>query len=741
MARSFSKKGLRRDLNFADIINTETSLNNLLDDLVDIQGESFTSIDIDPIRELRSTTMKNSDFLNIAGLAPRFVDETNVLRIYKPLIKVKNRFDVASFTTGDPQLFGGDGLTAKYFTNDQIDSDAVLTDNIFVGLPEATEIFWENGNFLFQTFEPISNLFGGVSFTGFFRPTSTGVWAIPIDTTGFFTFEFDDGSGGYTLFNRKSQLEYSFTVESASAGATSLTLQNISGVVNILIGDRVVSATIPQFNDPNNPVFVQQVNPLNGVITLSEPLASPITGGSSLTFEYQFGINGGSTTASLGILEEYQEYRIRLRFWFPNETFVTPQMTRTFNVDLVIPSGFRDNFNYRYLYSENYNINPIPGDPGYGDFKLFFDNRLPFSGGTVGGATGFSDYQSVETLGKLVVAYEPPGTYNQIKRRVAQLSFSGGTKPAFASITDGIEVGNYVFGAGIAPLTRVTSVAINRSIVLSQDALSNQSNVSITFIEHRGLGAIDTSASWSSGSSTISSLSPATISNIRVGDLVLANGSPNYNRVVSIGTSTVTTSKTFTLNPGTGVDSIAFFYRSNGLFNDSLIVYCANVFSALTTVQSNAGSNTLTVEDDTNLVLGQVVQFGSRIPAGTVITSIVPSGPDFVITLSADITDDIPSGQLITFAPAGTTDSKEICFPPKDTSPPFTATPFGLQTTTTRPSIVLAPPGSLVSELKFVGLSAEGSTVATATASDTYNRTLTITDGFGNTYKILGTTS
>jgi hypothetical protein len=741
MARNFSKKGLRRDLNFIDIINPETSLNNLIDGLVDIENESFTSVDLNPIRELRSTTMSNSDFLNIAGLAPRFVDENNILRIYKPLIKVKNRFDVAEFTIGDPQFFGGDGLTAKYFTNDQLDSDAALADNIFVGEPEATEIFWENGNFSFISFVPISSIFGGVSFTGYFKPTQTATWAIPISTTGFFTFEFDNGSGGYNLIARKSQLEYSFTVEAASGGATTLTLQSIPNARNILIGDRITSATIPQFNDTDNPIFVTGIDRNTGIITISEPLAAPIGAGSSLTFIFQFGLEGGSTTFSLGILEQYQAYKIRLRFWFPNESFVTAQMTRTLNVDLTLPSGFIDNFNYRYLYSEDYNLDPVLGDAGYGDFKLFFDNKIPFNGGTIGGVTGISDYQSFETLGKLAITYEPPGAYNQIKKRVATLSFLEGVRPISIGITDSIEIGNYVFGAGIAPLTRVNSVSINNSILLSVETISAQSNVNLTFIDHRGLGAIDASATWSSGSSTISNLSPTTISNIRVGDLVLANGSPNYNRVVTIGTTTVTTSKTFTSNPGTGVDAVVFFYRSNGLFNDSLLTYCNNVFSATTIVQSNSGSNTLTIDDDANLIPGQVVQFGSRIPAGTTILSIAPSGPDFIITLSANITDDIPSGQLITFAPAGTTDSKEICFPPKDTSPPFTATPLGLQTTTARPSIALAPPVGLVSEIKFVGLSAEGVTIESASSSDTYNRALTITDGIGNTYKILGTTT
>ena len=740
MARTFSKKGLRRDLNFADIVNPETALNNLLNNLVEDQDETFTSVDIAPINNLRSTTMTNSDFLSIVDLAPRFVDDNNILRVYEPLIKIKNRFDAAEFTTGAPQFFGGNGLTARYFPDDQINSTAVSTNDIFTGTPELTEVFWENGNFNFVSFPGIQSVFGGVSLTGYFKPSVSGIWTFPISTTGFFTIEFDDGSGNYVLAVRKSQVEYTFPVNAASSGATSITLQNNSNLVNLLIGDRIVNESIPQFDDPENPVFITSINLVTGTISISQALSSAISGGTSLTFEFQFGEEGGRRSIPLGILEKFESYVVRIRFWVPDEEFVSPQSVRTFNVSLIGPNISNSRLNYRYLYSEDYNINPTPGTIEYGDFEAFYDNRLNAAGGTVGGFGSYAQYQSVETLGRLVINYEPPVNFNAIKIAQVTAAFLGSVKVIAVSITDSIEVGNYVFGNGIAVGTRVTDVAINQSFFISTQTTSNQTSSTLTFVDHRGLSVFDTGASWTSGSTTVSGLSPATISNIRVGDIVVSQGSPLYSRVLSIGASSVTVSKTFTASSSSGINSTAFFYKSSSLYNNSLTTYCANVFSNVTTLQSNIGTNTLTIDTNTNIIAGQVVQFGSRIPSNTTVVSIAPSGADFLVTLSKNLLNDIPSGQLITFAPSGTTDSKEICFPPIDTSPPFTATPDGLSTTTNEPSMTLSP-ATGTSELKFVGLSGENVTVETASVSSNYNRLLQIKDGLGNTYKILSTTT
>lgn len=740
MARSFNKKGLRRDLNFSDMPDPEAALNNLLNDLISVPGEVFTSVDIIPIINLRSTNVKNEDFRSIIGITPRYVDTNGGSLVYNtPVIKIKNRIDAIAYTSGTPLLFGGNGLTAKYFSIDQIDSEAALTNNIFVGSPKETTIFWEQGNFNFSVFYPLGSIFGGVSFTGFFKPTATGSWSIPFETTSFFTLEFDNGSGGYDLIARKSQVEYDFPVNAVSSGTT-LTLQTIADAKNILIGDRVINEAIPQFDDPENPVFVTNVNRLTGVITLSETLAAAVLVGTVFTFEFQIGFDGGSTTFSLGELESYEDYVIRIRYWFPEEDYITSDMFRTMNVNIAGPGVSNTNLNYRYLYSEDYTINPVPGTLEYGRFRNFFDNRLSFAGGIVGGGGSYAEYQSIETTGKLTINYKPPSSYALIKKAVKIITHSANTKSLPLAITDSVEIGNYVFGNGILVGSRVTSVAANASIFISNNTLSAQSSSTITFIDHRGLGAFDMSATWTSGGNTISNLSTTTTANILVGDIVLSTGSPAYNRVLTVSSTSVTVSKNFTISSGSGVDGTAFFYRNKGLYNNSLVTYCQNVYAAETTVLSSAGSNVITVEENTNLAIGQVVQFGSRIPANTTITNITDIGTSYQIQLSNNITDVITLGQLIIFAPSGTTESKEICYPPTDTSAPFNSTLLGLETPSSAPSLTL-PSIAGTSELKFVGLSANGVTVEAANLTDTYNRKIGIIDGAGNAYKLLGSTS
>jgi len=735
MARSFIKRGLRRDLNFADIVDPTESLNNLLNDLVQVQGEVFETEDLEPIRHLSSAGMSNSDFKNIIGTATRIVNAEGSVQIYNdPLIKIKNRIDGIQFTSGVPQLFGGNGLTADYYPASNIDSEAASLTNIFAGDPTASEIFWEQGNFDFISFEPLSSIFGGIDFNGFFKPTETGSWSMPISTTGFMTFEFNGN-----LIVRKSQVEYDFPVQAASSGSV-LTLQTVDNAKNILVGDRVINTSITQFNDPTDPVFVSSVDRTTGEITLSQSLEAAVSGGEVFTFEFQFGLDGGSTTIGLGELEAYEAYGIRIRYWIPDESFVSSNMDRLLNVNIAGPNVDNTNLNYRYLYSSDYLINPTPGSIEYGKFRDFFENRLNYGGGIVGGDSVYSDYQSVETTRRLNIKYTPPTDYANIQLTTKTISYDSNTDRLGVPITDGIEIGNYAIGEGIATVTRVSEVSLNSTVVLDTATITSETDDTVTFIDHRGLRALDVGASWTSGGSTISGLSGDTISKIRVGDMVLLNGSQTYTTVVSIDASSVTVSKTFTASSGSNVDGIAFFYSSTGLINDSLITYCQNVYSAETTAQSNAGSNTLTVDSDTNLVVGQVVQFGSRVPAGTTVVSITPAGSDFDILLSNNITDTILSEQLIIFAPAGTTDSKEICFPPNDTSDPFTATLLGLETTDSDPSVTINPVSG-TGELKFVKLSADNVTVETATESDTYNRTISIVDGTGTTYKILGSTT
>lgn len=756
MARTLNKKGLRRDLNFTDIPNPDLALDNLLDGLVQEAGESFTGKDLDAIKDISSSTITNEDFLNVTAAAVRETTDTSSLEIYDPVIKLKNRFDIAEFTTGVPQFFGGDGLTARYYNDEYIDSNAVDVENIFTTPTDGEvyeEIFWENGLFNFETkINPnLDNIYGGAEWTGYFKPDVSGIWSLRVRSTAFYTIEFDDGAGGYELIGRKSQLEYTFPVESASAGATTIKLQTDTNLRFLLTNDTLISNTISQFEDPltsgydKTPVTITSIDRINNEIDISAPLDENLSAGESITFRFSFGDIGGTSSFPSRVLREYQSYNIRYRFWFPDEEFSDETDIREVRFYANSP-GRDDNttyLNYKYLQSENYNINPTPGTTAYGNFKGFYDNRVSAGGGTVGGTGDYDDYESILSLDTINIDYEPPKSYTAAAGDDnISANIQNGLDYIPFSITDGIEVGNYVIGQNLALGTRVDEINYNNAVLLNQNATGTSSSSQIFFVNHRGLSALETGASWSSGGTTISNLTTDFTNLVEIGDVILCYGSPQYNLVTAKTATSVTVSKSFTEDSGgTGsyFDTV-LAYKPSGVINTSLDSFCVNVYSAKTVSASAGGTNTLTVDDNTNLANGQVVQYGNRIPAGTTVTNIASSGADYIITLSNNLTDQINSDQIITFAPAGTTESKEICFPQEDIAFPFVSTSDGMETTTTRPDIVINP-SSGPGELKFVGLSANlSSAPETASISDTYNRIVLIEDATGTPYKILATT-
>ena len=745
MAKRFNKIGLRRDLNFSDLVSPTASLNNLLSGLVDVIGESFISDDLDAIRDIRTSTITNDDFRNVAGAALKVTNSSGDLEIYKPILKFKNRLDVAKFTIGEPNFYGGNGLTARTYDDTKINSTAVSSSNIFTGTPNSTEIFWERGIFEYvsKIHDTFNNIYGGVEWNGYFRPTANGVWAFNLSTTGFDTFEFDDGTGALVLQHRKSQYEYSFQIASALAGATTLTLTTPANANNLFVGDVLIHPTIVQFEDPLNigytgtEVTITAINRTTGVITISAALSLAITSATNFTFRHKAGEISGSFSVSTQNLEAYRTYRVRIRFWVPNIPQITVRARKAFALSVTPPNSTGTWLNYKWLYDENYNINPTPGALEYGDFRQFYTNRLTLGGGTVGG-TVYNDYQSVITKSPLNITYSAPLSLVAITKQTKTVSYTTNINFVGIPITDNIEVGNYVFssGAGIINGTQVKEITINSGVFLTNNPTSTVSGATFTFVDHRGLITYSLAASHTSGSQTITGLTSTTA--LTVGDVVISAGSPTYNVITKIlSSSSVTTSKAFTAGLSSGR---VFFYRNRGLRDIGLTTYCTNVFSAPTVAQSNSGANTLTLAYTDNLVVGQKAQYGTRIPAGTTITNINTTTK--VVTLSAALTDDIPVNQLITFAPAATpnADNKEICFPPIDTSPPFTATSLGLATTSGRPIMDIAPTVAGSGVLKFVGLSADGVTTTTTSSSATYNRQLTIKDGAGNTYKILATT-
>jgi len=658
MARTLNKKGLRRDLNFTDIPDKNQALNNLLDGLVLEEGETFTSVDLDAIKNISSTTMTNADFLNIQNSAVRVINDEGALVPFfttstdengdpielRTTIKLKNRFDIAEFTTGEPQFFGGDGLTARYYESEYIDSEAVDVENIFTTPSDGEvyeEVFWENGFFDFnrKINDNFADRFGGVSWTGFFRPTESGVWRLSYRSSSFFTVEFDDRNGNYVLHARKSQVEYTFSVEAATAGDTTLKLENPAGIINLLTNDILVNDSFNQFTDPlttgydQTPVTILSIDSRDeGIIELSEPLDENIPAGTTFTFRFQFGeIEGRNSFTTLN-LEEFESYKIRIRFWYPDDEDITSFddiRTITFWVDnpgIVDETSY---FNYKFLQSESYNKNPTIGTVAYGNFLDYYNSRLTSGGGDVGGESEYNDYRSILTLNTINISYEPPTSLSDIfSDSYSNRSVVENDNYIPLNITDQAEVGNYVIASdtSVIPLgTRVKNVMYNTGVFLDTPILLTDT-VNIRFADHRGLIGVS-EGTWSSGNDTITNVSSSLTDLVEVGDVIVALGSPTYNRVKSKTSNSITTEENFTASSTSG-DPFVFVYKSSGAINDSIGEYCTNIYASKTISVSPNGTNTLIVEPNVNIQEGQIVQYGNRIPEGTTVDNIDTVGVD-----------------------------------------------------------------------------------------------------------------
>ena len=224
----YKRIGIRRDRNFSDLSNPTAGLENLLDTLVDVSGTQFLSTDLAAIKNIFARGLTNSAYLKIAGSAVKFTTQSGVTASFNPRITYQNRLDKIKIFSGTPRLNGGDGLTAKYYQNDQITVNEhsdfqynvdpnttaanVFKDETSEGVIE-DDNFWEAGNFTYtgNVHPQSAKVNTGVKWEGYFIPTITGTVNFHTDSTGYFTVDFN--KEGYAEDNNKNQ-----TSASISAG-------------------------------------------------------------------------------------------------------------------------------------------------------------------------------------------------------------------------------------------------------------------------------------------------------------------------------------------------------------------------------------------------------------------------------------------------------------------------------------------------------------------------------------------
>ena len=151
----------------------------------------------------------------------------------------------------------------------------------------------------------------------------------------------------------------------------------------------------------------------------------------------------------------------------------------------------------------------------------------------------------------------------------------------------------------------------------------------------------------------------------------------------------------------TSVAPFFYFYQGKGLINDSLIPFCENSTTGETvcltaTATALAGATQISVKNDSSFekiaantwfVQGSAFSTGegADLVSKSKITSVDIT--NFKITLDTPLVKNISKDA--NFTASDESDTRILCCPPTDTSPPFLATENGLETTTADPKLVL----------------------------------------------------
>ena len=789
--KSFRKFGTVRSENLSDIDNLTISLNNLLDKLVD-GSSTYISEDLDCIRQISTTSLDNTGFLRFANNEEIVLSPITLLNTpFVPNKTYQNRLDIIRTFTGEPRISGGNGLSAKYYNFDQIIIDRLNGDfgeqSAFNGTPVATETgadqntTWLNGTFNYNgAIQDAMTGFGGaVEWEGYFIPVTTGTHEFRALTSGLYHMDWqadnylEDQFGNVQSADtyvtaKRIGLENKMQVKVVSTSAVQLVTISDKKFIGLSLkgsGSNLSSETpIGAFDD------------ITGIITFD---GTTVTGSVDDTFELtvkkELG-EEGFVSYFTPVLEKYRKYRVKFRLLFPekdtsgNDIPNLSQMSKTIDFELSSPLTSMGDIRYTRVYTLDYDFT----ENAKGRMINFIEDSVLFGGGEIGEVKGSATgYVGVKTNKKVDIKYKPKtklgdGTdlINGIIRKSITYDTITNTNFIALSNTSGIEIGNKVFGASVPANTEVTEIVINEGLFLSNKFSSTIANDPIIFVEHRGF--VKKVTGTTSGTTLTITGSGQDTSDLRAGMIVIGNDLtnsdfPDYTRITTIeDASTLTLSSSKTTNT-----TFLFFYQGKGLINDSLISFCLPAATRCLTLTKSASIGDTQLFVESGEAFDEVTtawdaqgsafdgsdtpeqKFGSSdISVKTTNTTLPDTDPEkFSITIDEGLVKPLAAGA--NFTVTSNSDSRILCCPPTDTSPPFEAIETGLRTTLNDPKLRLSQ-GNLI----FDNLSAtidetpSSGNISSATATSVSTKSILIETGVtagdptdtnnqGTTFKIL----
>ena len=768
----YKRVGLRRNNNLSDLSNPTKGLNNLLDSLAPLTGESFIDADLDAIRNLFSQGLDNDEYKGIVDSAIEFTTPNGKNIEFNPRITYQNRLDKFASFAGEPRFNGGDGLTANYYQNDQInfntdadfnygvgiaDFENSTAGQIFTGITTEGAIdsdkFWEQGNFEYTgKIHPQSvksNV--GVKWEGFFVPSVTGNLNLNVSSTGYFTVDFEkDGYvGGGSTYTEYARVGITTTVSGTKSG-TEIVVVPTNTVKHVGIGMSASGSGIRAGSK------VSGYDRATGSITLENPDGDPIqsTGSTSVTFFRDVGTSVRSFVKT-HVLTAYQRYRIRFRYFHP-KLVNTARLSRSVDINYRESNMAEDGqLRFNKLYSLDYDFS----DSAKGEFNDYYDQSVRSGGSNtdgIGSRTSSNNYIKLKSTKKIDIKYKVKGNYVDIVRAGGTVgtnltnnsSIIGGFDAN--NPTSGIEVGNYVFGTGIPDGARVTDVFINQFVVIDKLATTSGTSIALLFVDHRGF-VKRVRVSNNGGSTTINAVSgfsfradppdaTTTHTDIQKGMIALSPNINGFKRVTNVEPTQVTLSGSVS----TGGNEDVLFYQSRGLKDNTLQIFCDRLdgIPSVKCLVANTSGATLGIGtdiipvDDTSVIQDNWNIQGFNFWPNTQIESIDPSAKEITIKepqgrgLRRAMTDNSQ------FTATSNGDDRQLCCPPTDTSPPFNATEEGLETVLNERPNLKFNAGNIVFDQLSATFPTGTSKITTASPTSPVNRKIKIKTPSGD-FRIL----
>lgn len=569
--RRFSRAGLERLRNLADLPDPDQAVTHILSGMKADTRMPFTRRNLDPLVRLSVNGFPDQGLDKLAGSAPQQtqidpITTTVTTTVITPVITIQDTLkEVEDVQGGDPDLGGGWGPRASYYNLDQI--DVLQPDVVFTGNPQAQEQLdttgvnpWGRGDLTWngQLHPALNGLLGGILYEGYLNTSWPESSRIEMTTNAYFILELDQlGTGTLNVLREFRTQNRTITVISGTSGSSQIILDAAS-VVKVFVGDQFIT---PAQSIPAG-AQVTDINMMTGAVTLSATLTGNITAPTTESYVVTrtLPIEVKAVTTTLQVVP-LSPALFRCQVWWSDSASLATQ--KMINID--IRGG---SFTYKYLFPPDFKFTPASG------LKQQYLSGVKLYGGQVGLPDSHTTYENLKTLSTITISYVPPLTLPTITFSATQTLNSN---RLITTSNFNVMLGAHLFSAapGFPSGCVVTSLRDGNAIVMSQVAQATASGITVRALPPQGF-CTSFVGSGTNGTSTIQLPATTPVSSAWVTHLIFCDvtGIPQESVIQDVdpvlNTITLSQPLTATINVGTRF----YVYYSSGLVDNSLKAFC-----------------------------------------------------------------------------------------------------------------------------------------------------------------------